>query len=83
MNTPAAMASVYWEIVTRYPQVWVVELLALGYLLSFVARHRLYLWRQLMAFLCSGVPKRPAALFPAATSSPVPAASSPHPPAGD
>jgi len=42
MNTPRAMVEVYWEIVTRYPQVWVVELIALAYLFWFAYRFRLY-----------------------------------------
>jgi hypothetical protein len=54
MNTPEAMVSVYWDIITRYPQVWVVELLALGYLLSFGYRYGLTNWRRLAAFLRNG-----------------------------
>jgi hypothetical protein len=42
MNTPQVMVEVYWEIVTRYPQVWVVELIALAYLAWFACRFRLY-----------------------------------------
>jgi hypothetical protein len=54
MNTPQAMVAVYWDIVTRYPQVWVVEILALVVLLWFVVTNRLYLRPNLIAFLRTG-----------------------------
>jgi hypothetical protein len=59
MNTPEAMVSVYWDILTRYPQVWVVELVAVAYLLSFVYRHRLYLWPRCSTFVRAGGLKAP------------------------
>lgn len=58
MNTPEQMVSVYADILTRYPQVWAVELLALVFLAWFVHRTRLYRWDTLKAFLTSGqIPK--------------------------
>ena len=54
MNTPETMISVYLDIVTRYPQVWVIEIAALLFLLWFVIRHGLYAWPRLIGFLRSG-----------------------------
>jgi hypothetical protein len=54
MNTPTAMLNVYLEIITRYPQVWVVELLALAVLVAFVRRHCLYHWPALKQFVRTG-----------------------------
>ncbi len=54
MNTPATMFNVYLDIITRYPQVWVIELLALLYLAWFVYHWRLYRWDVLKRFILSG-----------------------------
>lgn len=54
MNTPEAMASVYWDILTRYPQVWVVELIAVIVLVWFLYRHQLYYWPVLRFFIFTG-----------------------------
>jgi hypothetical protein len=54
MNTPETMVAVYWDIVTRYPQVWVVELFAVLYLLWFAFSNRLYVWPTLRTFLFTG-----------------------------
>jgi hypothetical protein len=54
MNSPQAMASVYWDIITRYPEVWVVELLALVFLARFAARYQLYRWPPLKKLLFTG-----------------------------
>jgi len=70
MNSPAAMAAVYWDIVTRYPQVWVVELLALGYLCWFAARRRLYRWQNMRQLLLTGILPSPQNISPAALSAP-------------
>ena len=64
MNTPEAMLSVYWDIVTRYPQVWVVELMAVLYFLWLAYHHRLYLWPRLKPFLIYGQLR---SIFPAKT----------------
>jgi hypothetical protein len=54
MNTPETMVSVYLDILTRYPQVWVVEIGALFFLLWFIYRHRLYRWQAARRFLRTG-----------------------------
>jgi len=54
MNTPEAMVTVYWDIVTHYPQVWVVEIIAVSLLLWFVFHNRLYYWPMLKIFLLTG-----------------------------
>jgi hypothetical protein len=54
MNTPAAMLQEYLNIITRYPQVWLVEALALAMLLRFVFRRRLYHWPRLETFIRTG-----------------------------
>ena len=54
MNTPGEMVNVYLDIVTRYPQVWVVEVLAVAYLGWFVYRHKLYRWLELQQFIRTG-----------------------------
>ena len=54
MNTPEAMVSVYWDIVTRYPQVWVVEIFAGLFLAWFAYRYRLYWWPVLKYFIFTG-----------------------------
>ena len=54
MNTPETMVAVYWDIITRYPQVWVIELIAIFYLLTFIYRHQLYLWSRLKMFCLTG-----------------------------
>jgi hypothetical protein len=59
MNTPAVMLNVYLDIITRYPQVWVIEIIALFYLLWFAVRFRLYRWAELKHFVLTGRTVRP------------------------
>jgi len=54
MNSAETMLNVYLDIVTRYPQVWVVEIIALIFLLWFVFRQQLYRWSVLKRFLLTG-----------------------------
>ena len=54
MNTPETMINVYLDIVTRYPQVWVVELIALAFLIGFGLRFQLYRWDRLRTFVMTG-----------------------------
>jgi hypothetical protein len=54
MNTPEVMFNVYVEIITRYPQVWIVEIVALLYLIWFAVRFQLYRWSALKHFALSG-----------------------------
>jgi len=54
MNTPETMLNVYLDIVTRYPQVWVVEIIAGFVLLWFVYRYQLYRWPVLKTFIVTG-----------------------------
>jgi hypothetical protein len=54
MNTAGAMLSVYWDIVTRYPQVWAVEAIAIGFFVWFAAANKLYLWPVLAKFILTG-----------------------------
>jgi hypothetical protein len=54
MNTPETMFNVYIDIITRYPEVWVIELMALAILTWFIVRHRLYRWRCLKCFVLTG-----------------------------
>ena len=54
MNTPETMFTVYIDIITRYPQVWVIELVALVILAWFVVRHRLYRRPYLKQFALTG-----------------------------
>lgn len=54
MNTPEAMLHVYLDIIVRYPQVWVIELLAVIILLGFAYRYRLFRWSALKRFILTG-----------------------------
>ncbi len=54
MNTPEVMFNVYLDIITRYPQVWVVEVIALLYLARFVYKQRLYQWDRVKRFWLTG-----------------------------
>lgn len=54
MNTPDVMLTVYLEIITRYPQVWVIEIIALLYLAWFGYRYRLYRLDMLKQFILTG-----------------------------
>lgn len=54
MGSPEAMLNVYLDIITRYPQVWLIELAALGYLGWFALRHQLYRPVVLKTFLWTG-----------------------------
>ncbi|MBN1994059.1 MAG: metal-dependent hydrolase [Anaerolineae bacterium] len=54
MNTPETMVSVYLDLFIRYPQVWVIETLAMFALGWFVFSRRLYQWPNLKHFLVTG-----------------------------
>ena len=54
MNTPETMFNVYLDIITRYPQVWVIEIIALLFLGWFIYRHQLYRWGMLKQFMATG-----------------------------
>ncbi len=54
MNTPGQMLDVYLDILTRYPQVWLVELIALGLLAWLGYRYNLYHWPALRTFILTG-----------------------------
>ncbi len=54
MNTPGVMVNVYLDIIYRYPQVWVTELIALLTLLWLACRSKLYRWAGLRRFISSG-----------------------------
>jgi hypothetical protein len=67
MNTPEEMVNVYLDIVTSYPQVWVIELIAAGVLLWFAFRHRLVGGSRLKRFILTG---RVETIQPDTTTSP-------------
>lgn len=54
MNTPETMLNVYLDIVIHYPQVWVIEIVALLFLGWFMYRHQLYRWPMLKHFVLTG-----------------------------
>lgn len=54
MNTAGDMFNVYVDIIVRYPQVWVVEIIALIIFVWFGIKYRLYLWPRLKYFLWTG-----------------------------
>ncbi len=54
MNTPDAMFNIYVDIITRYPQVYVIEILALIYLIGFFIKFRLFRWENLKYFVLTG-----------------------------
>jgi hypothetical protein len=54
MNTAEEMFNMYVDIIVRYPQVWVVEFVALAILAWFGVRYRLYQWPRMRAFLWTG-----------------------------
>ena len=54
MNTAGEMFNVYVDIIVRYPQVWVVELIALVIFVWFGLRCRLYQWPRMKVFLWTG-----------------------------
>lgn len=54
MNTAKEMVNVYLDIVTRYPQVWVIELIALLFFVWFGLRFKLYVWKRLKYFVWTG-----------------------------
>ena len=54
MNTPTEMVNVYLDIITRYPQVWVIELIAILFFVWFGLRFKLYLWERLKYFMWTG-----------------------------
>lgn len=61
MNSPEAMFNIYIDIITRYPQVWVFEIVAIIVLIGFGYRHRLYWWSALKRFLLTGRIEQPQA----------------------
>lgn len=54
MNTPGSMVSVYLDIITRYPRVWVIEIISIMIIIWFTIRHRLYRWSMFKTFISSG-----------------------------
>ncbi len=54
MNTPETMFNVYIDIITRYPQVWVIEILAILFFVCFFYHYRLYQCPTLKNFMRSG-----------------------------
>lgn len=54
MNSPEAMLTVYLEIIQRYPHVWVVELIAVGFLGWLSLKYTLYKKDHLIYFLRTG-----------------------------
>lgn len=54
MNTPGQMLNVYLDIISHYPHVWMVEVVALIILGWFGSRYRLYHWPNLKAFIQTG-----------------------------
>jgi hypothetical protein len=56
MNTPRAMFDVYVDIVINYPQVWLIEIMAVFVLLWFGYAHQLYRWPVLRHFILTGRP---------------------------
>ncbi|HRV92037.1 MAG TPA: metal-dependent hydrolase [Anaerolineae bacterium] len=54
MNTPESMVSVYLDIITRYPRVWIVEIIAIATIMWVTIRHRLYRRNVFRTFLSSG-----------------------------
>ena len=54
MNTPETMFKVYIDIITRYPQVWVIEILALILFLWYGYHYHLYRRSHLKYFLLTG-----------------------------
>lgn len=54
MNTPGEMLTVYLDIISRYPQVWVIEVIALVILGWFVRRYHWYRWSNLKIFMATG-----------------------------
>jgi len=54
MNTAGEMVNVYLDIIAHYPQVWVIELIALLFFIWFGLRFKLYLWDRLKYFARTG-----------------------------
>lgn len=54
MNTPETMLNIYLDIITRYPQVWVVEIVAVLLLIGFAFRYQLHRWTCLKHFILTG-----------------------------
>jgi hypothetical protein len=54
MNSAGEMLNVYLDIIVRYPQVWVVEIIALLVFVWFGYRHQLYRWPVLKVFILTG-----------------------------
>jgi hypothetical protein len=54
MNTPETMLNIYLDIITRYPQVWVIEIMAILLLIGFAYRYQLHRWSMLKHFILTG-----------------------------
>lgn len=54
MNTPESMVAVYLDIITRYPRVWIVELIGITTIMWMIIRYRLYHRNALTTFLSTG-----------------------------
>lgn len=54
MNTPESMLSVYIDIITRYPRVWIIEIIAIVTIMWITIRHQLYRWQVFRTFLSTG-----------------------------
>lgn len=54
MNSPAAMLQVYLDIITNYPHIWLIELIALGGLVTLAYQQRWYKYQPLKQFLQTG-----------------------------
>ncbi len=55
MNTAESMISVYLDIIYSYPQVWVIELAALFFLIGFAWRHQFFRWHTLKQLVLTGL----------------------------
>jgi len=55
MNTAGAMLNTYLDIIYSYPQVWVVEVVALLFLIGFAWRHKFFRWPVLKQWALTGL----------------------------
>ncbi|MDM8518702.1 metal-dependent hydrolase [Anaerolineales bacterium HSG6] len=54
MNTPEAMLQVYIDILTHYPHVWLIEIVAVLILGYFFYQQKWYRWQSLKRFVMTG-----------------------------
>ena len=54
MNTTEQMVSVYIDIITRYPRVWIIEIIAIVTIMGMIIRYRLYRRNVFRTFLSTG-----------------------------